>query len=368
VAAGDRTASEGGVAVLDGNLHHLVVLEDDIHPITLYVSAATGFISKLTTRENDPVFSDVDVEAFFYGWQPVTGGDLLAPSQVYLAVNEVVLHIETRTAVEMNPAFPSDNFALPDGASPTYEAELAERGRRQAQHHQHFSGFGIPQDGYLSYVEATETGPGVFFLTGGSHNSMAVEQASGVVIFDAPNNPERGEAILDWVETQFPGKPVTHVVVSHFHGDHTAGLRAFVAAGATVVVGEGSAAHYREIFSRPRTILPDTLEASPTAAHIVEVPAGGAVTLADATNPVDVHSVYSWHAYDFLVPYLPDDEAVFIVDVYSPGLGVNALSAQVFQEIDTTLGLTVSNVYGGHGGTTTWALFESELATAGLLP
>jgi len=58
-------------------------------------------------------------------------------------------------------------------------AELAARGEAHHQFLQNFAALDFPRDGLQTEVVATELAPGVFHLTGGSHHSLAVEQADG---------------------------------------------------------------------------------------------------------------------------------------------------------------------------------------------
>jgi glyoxylase-like metal-dependent hydrolase (beta-lactamase superfamily II) len=60
-------------------------------------------------------------------------------------------------------------------------------------------------------------------------NSVFVVTDRGVVVFDAGGSPAMGEAIVAKVRS-VTDKPVTHVVISHWHGDHMRGLQAIKAA------------------------------------------------------------------------------------------------------------------------------------------
>jgi cyclase len=56
-------------------------------------------------------------------------------------------------------------------------------------------------------------------------NSVFVVTDQGVVVFDAGGYPAMGEAIVAKVRS-VTDKPITHVVISHWHGDHMRGLQA----------------------------------------------------------------------------------------------------------------------------------------------
>ena len=60
-------------------------------------------------------------------------------------------------------------------------------------------------------------------------NSVFVVTGQGVVVFDAGGSPAMGEAIVAKIRS-LTARPVTHVVISHWHGDHMRGLQAIRAA------------------------------------------------------------------------------------------------------------------------------------------
>jgi glyoxylase-like metal-dependent hydrolase (beta-lactamase superfamily II) len=60
-------------------------------------------------------------------------------------------------------------------------------------------------------------------------NSVFVVTDEGVVTFDAGGSPLMGESIVAKVRA-VTDKPITHVVLSHWHGDHMRGLQAIRAA------------------------------------------------------------------------------------------------------------------------------------------
>ncbi len=60
-------------------------------------------------------------------------------------------------------------------------------------------------------------------------NAVFVVTDEGVVLFDAGGSPAMGEAIVAKVHA-VTRQPITHVVISHWHGDHMRGLQAIQAA------------------------------------------------------------------------------------------------------------------------------------------
>jgi glyoxylase-like metal-dependent hydrolase (beta-lactamase superfamily II) len=362
IASGASVASDGGPAVLDGSLHQLLVVNDAVHPLSLYVNAQTGKISKLVTLENDHLHRDIPVEVFYTGWEATGSNTPLFPKQVHISVNGHLLHEETRKSITVNGALADSLFAFPAAASPVYNADDAARGTANHQFHMTFASIGIPLDGVQTFIQPTELTPGVWFVGGSSHNSLAIEQSSGVVIVEAPLYPERSAAIINWVKTTpaFEGKPITHVLATHHHDDHTAGIRAFVAEGAQVVVHEATAAYFRQILRNPSTIRPDALSQKPSAMlSVLTVPAGGNILLADTTNPVRAYSLETAHAADALLFYVPSAKLAFQSDMYNPSIpntpgsqpsAIGNGAKELHKAITQTHALQVDTVAGGHGG------------------
>ncbi|MDX2057398.1 MAG: MBL fold metallo-hydrolase [Gemmatimonadales bacterium] len=85
-------------------------------------------------------------------------------------------------------------------------------------------------------------------------NVAVIEQTSGLVLVDAGASHGSGARIVELVRAISP-KPVTTVVITHWHGDHLLGLSAILAAwpGAEVIAHERAAA---DIASRLTTLFP----------------------------------------------------------------------------------------------------------------
>ena len=84
-------------------------------------------------------------------------------------------------------------------------------------------------------VETETLADGVYLLAGGTHNSIAVEFAGFIAVFDAPLSEARSLAVIEEIVRRIPDKPIRFVVNSHQHFDHTGGLRAYNHIGATVI-------------------------------------------------------------------------------------------------------------------------------------
>jgi cyclase len=87
-------------------------------------------------------------------------------------------------------------------------------------------------------VQAIEKVKDNLYLIQGQGGNTAVYVAqSGVVIVDT-KNPNNGQAILDQIKT-VTDKPITHIINTHTHGDHT-GSNQFFPASVEIVVQENT--------------------------------------------------------------------------------------------------------------------------------
>jgi glyoxylase-like metal-dependent hydrolase (beta-lactamase superfamily II) len=203
-------------------------------------------------------------------------------------------------------------------------------------------------------VVAEKAADGVWFLAGGSHNSVAIEMSDHVILVEAPLGDERSNLVIQETKKLIPGKPIRFVVNSHNHFDHSGGLRAAVADGATVVVQNQSKSYFEKAFANPSRITPDLLAKSGKRAAVVGV--GDNMTMKDAIRTVEIHHIKdSVHADTFLMVYLPKERLLIEADVYTPlppnapvPNPINALHLELVQNIER-LKLGVDRILPLHG-------------------
>jgi glyoxylase-like metal-dependent hydrolase (beta-lactamase superfamily II) len=203
-------------------------------------------------------------------------------------------------------------------------------------------------------VNAEHAAPGVWLLTGGSHNSALIEMKDHAILVEAPLDDGRTLAVFDAARRLLPGKPVRYVVNSHNHFDHSGGLRAAAGEGATLVVQEQSKEYFEKAFANPNRISPDHLAKSGKRASIVGVPDGR--LFEDGTRRVELHRVTnSVHADTFLAVFLPRERLLIEADSFTPGppnapapQTPNALHVELAQTLER-LNLPVERILPLHG-------------------
>ncbi len=343
------------------NRGNQISIRDSVSPLNLTVDATTGLITSLETMELDYNRRDVALHVSYANWQSF--GALSFPTEVTISMAGETIYRETRTAVELNPVLATTLFDIPAGITPVHDAALADRGKRTSQYIQSFATLGFIKDGAHTSVNAVQIAPGVFHLQNPPNNSLVIEQQNGVLVVEGVLNDQRAVSIIDWIGTNIPGKPITHLINSHFHLDHAGGTRLFVEQGATVVAGEAAESFYVDMLSRTdTTILPDALDLNPVAPVVQGVPSAGSVRIEDALRPVEVFPVASAHSADMVIAFVENDGVIFVSDIFSPGgaagNGAVELNAAI---VDNGLNNPTFIIAGGHGGTITYSDFLALL-------
>ena len=166
-------------------------------------------------------------------------------------------------------------------------------------------------------VTTEKVADGVWFVAGGSHNSAAIEMKDHMILVETPLTDERSAAVIEQVKKLAPGKPIRYVVNSHGHFDHSGGVRAAVAAGATIVTQAGNKAYFERAFATPNRINPDLLAKSGKKAKFRTV--GEKLSLGDATRAVEIHRIGNGnHSETFMMVYLPKEKLLIEADAYTP--------------------------------------------------
>ncbi len=167
-------------------------------------------------------------------------------------------------------------------------------------------------------VAVQPVAPGVWFLAGGSHNSVAIEQADQIVLVESPLYDGRALAVFAAANKLVAGKTVKTVINSHHHFDHAGGLRAAAGEGAQIFTSAQAKPYFERLFANPNRVAPDRLAQSGRSAKLIGVE--GKMLLRDALRPVEIHEMQgSIHAQGFMMVWLPNEKLLIQADAYTPG-------------------------------------------------
>jgi len=196
-------------------------------------------------------------------------------------------------------------------------------------------------------VTAEVVAKGVWWLAGQSHHSVLVEFSDHLTLIEAPQNDTRALAVIAKARELVPGKPLTHVVNTHHHFDHSGGIRAAVSEGLAVITQKASAAFYQDAVARAHTIAPDALAKNPKPLKLETV--DEELDLKDASMTVTLYRIAgSGHGDTILMAYFPRERLLVEADVYTPG-GAIAPYAENFLENIKKRNLRVDKIVPIHG-------------------
>jgi len=175
-------------------------------------------------------------------------------------------------------------------------------------------GGGEPPDP-ASFVE--ELGDGAWLITGG-YVALVVEFEDHLTVFEAGQNPARGEQILAAIDAALPDKPLRYLVISHPHSDHTGGVLPVLRAGVTVITHANNVDFLEMAWGGSR----DLLGEPPLDVEIEGVEGVGVYE--DSMNRLELHSVPNGHTDGMLVAVLPEQGVLFQADFTLPAEGAEA--------------------------------------------
>jgi hypothetical protein len=264
--------------------------------LVLAINSETHLPAWLSWVAPHPNFGDVTYRTEFAGYQPVDGNGLNLPGG-YNTVSDFRNVVQQKLYVDKYEV----NGVIPDLSAP---AEIQAAAAPVA---------GRPN------VDAIPMGKGIWFMkvTPGG-NSTLFEFDDHLTLFETYGSEANALAVIEKARATVPGKPVTQVIVSHHHIDHTGGLRAAVAEGLTIITNRQNVEYVKEVTSRPAKLFPDELGRNPKPVNIIAV--DDHLKLKDNSMEVDVYRVVNnSHFAQGLLAYAPRDKLVAEGDLVDEG-------------------------------------------------
>ena len=343
-----------------GKSYPAVQYQDENGTFHVMFDPATHLPAVVRTRDFDAHIGDANYDAAYSDWRSVgSSGRLKVPFRIAYTLNGVNVSDVTVEQVRINESLPADTFAAPpqlEGQAPKPAA--AERTPFQWILRRLASGFYLDSDALHmdegSALALTDVGPNISLVTGGSHNALVVATDDSLVVFDAPGDDGLSKWIINAARQKYPGKSFRYVVLTHHHLDHTGGIRAYAAEGATIVVGKGDGDYFRKVLTAPQTLNEHGVDA--VIPRIVEVGSKWSETVGGRV--IEAYSLDNPHATGYLIPYVPDAKMAFQTDLWIAGLRVPsdpALAAFVNRSARAIVdglqkaGVTPDKLAGGHG-------------------
>ena len=267
-------------------------------PVTGYINDL-GYVEKVETTIDNNVLGDIVWNAEYTDWKDF--GGVKFPTHivqhqgipVYFELN--VADVKVNAPVDLTPPPGRGGRGGPGGPG-------GGRGR------------GAPA-GPIS----EDLGGGFWLITGG-YAAVVADFKDYIAVIEGPSNDMRAEQIIAEAKRLVPNKTIKYVINTHTHFDHSGGLRAFVAEGATIITHKDNKAYYEKIFKYPHTLEPDKLSKMTPQPKLKIETVGDMKILTDGEHIIDLyHLEGSTHALGTIIAYLPKLKVLVEADEFNVG-------------------------------------------------
>ena len=274
----------------------LSFMGDNKAPVNGYINEL-GYVEKVETTIDNNVLGDTVWDAVYSDWKDF--GGLKFPT-----------HIEQ---YQGTPKFFELTVSDVKANAPVDLTPPAGRGGR--------GGAGGPggRGGQPPASISEDLGGGFWLITGG-YAAIVGDYKDYIVVVEGPQNDMRATQIIAEAKRLVPNKPIKYVINTHAHFDHSGGLRAFVAEGATIITHQVNKPYYEKIFKDPHTLVPDKLsQMSPQPKVKIETMTEKKV-VTDGAHTIELFHVQgSTHNEGMIIAYLPKQKVLLEADEFNVG-------------------------------------------------
>jgi glyoxylase-like metal-dependent hydrolase (beta-lactamase superfamily II) len=247
-----------------------------------------NMVTKTETHVPNPVLGDMLVENTFSGYKDFNGVKF-PKTIVQKQGGSTVLELNV-SSVNPNPGL---NIPVPDSVKNAVPPVIK--------------------------VDSKKLADGIWFVAGGSHNSMVVEFPTYITVIEGPLGEARSLAVIAEAKRLVPNKPIKYLINTHSHFDHSGGVRTYVAEGATIITQEINVPFYQKAWAAPRTLAPDNMAKANKEAKFIPVKEKYVLTEGNRTLEL-FHENGSMHNGGMLIVYFPKEKILEEADDYTPNL------------------------------------------------
>jgi glyoxylase-like metal-dependent hydrolase (beta-lactamase superfamily II) len=282
------TLRTAGSSTIEGRPHDVVSFATaDGRLLWLHLDRGTGLPSAFGVLNHDPALGDVEDRISFSGWRRV-GATMVPSVRRVTRGGELLEEVEEETAI--NAPVADSVFAVRTALRVDTVVVTPTRS------------------------ELRPLAPGVHLLVAvQGQNSLVVEFADHLAVIEPYGDDGASRTAMATIAAALPGKPIRYIVTTHHHDDHVGGVRAYLAAGATLVTTDANREYFLR-FARGRGSLP------PDAAEVTGTPRletfTGRKALADGTRRLELIDIgANPHTAEMLVAWLPSESIMFQGDL-----------------------------------------------------
>lgn len=150
--------------------------------------------------------------------------------------------------------------------------------------------------------------PGLWSLEVAASDSrvLLAEREKDLIVIGAPDGDAACSAIVREVGAKFPNKPIGIATFGHHHPASSGGIRAFAAAGASIMAPRELEPFVREMLARPTSLGAPAI-AGPAAPKLELFDGDATISAGDHEIRLVNIAAKSTHAFQYVVFYIPDE-------------------------------------------------------------
>jgi glyoxylase-like metal-dependent hydrolase (beta-lactamase superfamily II) len=324
---------------------------------------ATKLPAAVRTRDEDNIWGDSNYDVVLSDWKAV-GGVKMAHTRSYRLGNMEVQRLTYKEITTNTPIAPA-TFAVADAVKAAAKPSATGNVPYQWVIRRIFLGrftdsdaVYFPPGGSFKLVELS---PNVQMVQGGGANNLIVNMKDGLAVFDAPTDEGQSKWVIDAAKAKYPGKPIKYLVLTHHHMDHTGGMRAFAAEGATVIVPAPDKAYFEQVIKAPHTLEADAQQKAMKPATVQEVK--DTFSIKDDMAEINLYNIPNPHVDGYLLIHVVKDNILWVTDLISPRgpIARNPATVAVGEALRKH-NITGALIAGGHGVTAKQADIAQALA------
>lgn len=167
-------------------------------------------------------------------------------------------------------------------------------------------------------AEMSEDLGGGFWLVTGGYGAIVVNFKDYIMLVEGAANDMRMDQVIAEAKRLVPNKPIRYIVNTHFHFDHTTGLRAAAADGITIITYKDNKGLFEDVMANSHALVPDKLEGAKPRPKVKLEYVGDKKVYSDGEHTVELHHLQgSTHNNSMLVVYLPKQKILLNADEFN---------------------------------------------------
>lgn len=245
----------------------------------------TSYLKKMSSTASGQI-----VERYFQDY--ITEQNLYFPKLVSVYLDNELLNIDRTVELKIDDKFNSNLLQLPEDYTI------------------------VPVNAPAAPI-VSEIAKDVFLIekVPGGRNMMFVNMDEFIFVTEAPLNSAVSQSMIDLINKTIPDKPIKYVHISHFHNDHSNGIRSFIAEGAALIATPHTIIPLETIIFDSTGRFNDRLSKERKKPKIESF--SGIKVLKDKNHEIQLHEIKTTHAKGMSFVYLPKEKILYQGDLYT---------------------------------------------------